>query len=159
MNRQPLKTRAPILNMPCESRPMRATARPADASFDTAAKLPIDVGKVCADLHDEMAQGVTASRIQCEETRPFTCAEQKNVPDAKAAPAEAGGTRTWTAPDGDSKPIVIAGRRSRWRIRDCLHGAVCGPGWRTGFNRPRTATRRVWKPRKALSAVTWTTSG
>ena len=32
---------------------MRATARLADVSFNTVAKLLIDASKVCADLHDE----------------------------------------------------------------------------------------------------------
>ena len=38
---------------------MRATARLADVSFNTVAKLLIDAGKVCANLHDELVQGVT----------------------------------------------------------------------------------------------------
>ncbi len=71
---------------------MRATARLADVSFNTVAKLLIDAGKVCADLHDELVQGVTASCIQCDEIWSFTCAKQKNVPNAKTVPAEAGDT-------------------------------------------------------------------
>lgn len=55
-----------ILNMFCEGQSMRATARLTDVSFNTVAKLLIDAGKVCADLHDEMVQDVTASRIQCD---------------------------------------------------------------------------------------------
>ena len=42
---------------------MRATARLADVSFNTVAKLLTDAGKVYADLHDELVQGVTVSRI------------------------------------------------------------------------------------------------
>ena len=59
-----LKTRSLILKMLCEGQSMRATARLADVSFNTVAKLRIDAGKVCADLHDELVQGVTASRVQ-----------------------------------------------------------------------------------------------
>ena len=106
MNKMPLKTRTLILNMLCEGQSMRATARLADVSFNTVAKLLIDAGKVCADLHDELVQGVTASRIQCDEVWSFTYAKQKNVATAKAAPAEAGDTWTWTALDSDSKVIV-----------------------------------------------------
>lgn len=90
----PLKTRSLILNLLCEGQPMRATARLADVIFNTVAKLLIDAGKVCADLNDEMVQGVAASRIQYNEPQSFTYAKQKNVTGAKAAPAEAGGT--WT---------------------------------------------------------------
>ncbi len=119
MNKLPLKTRSLILKMLCEGQSMRATARLADVSFNTVAKLLIDAGKVCADLHDEKVQGVTASRIQCDEIWSFTYAKQKNVPNAKAAPSEAGDTWTWTALDSDSKLIVswlVGGRDSEYAI-------------------------------------------
>ena len=129
MNKLPLKSRALILNMLCEGQSMRATVRLADVSFNTVAKLLIDAGKVCADLHDELVQGVTASRVQCDEVWSFTYAKQKNVPHAKAAPAEAGDTWTWTALDGDSKLIVswlVGGRDSEYAIAfmDDLRGRL-----------------------------------
>ena len=108
MNKLPLKTRSLILNMLCEGQSMRATARLADVSFNTVAKLLIDAGKLCADLHDELVQDVTASRIQCDEIWSFTYAKQKNVAKAKAAPGEAGDTWTWTALDADTKLIVAS---------------------------------------------------
>ena len=113
----PLKTRALILNMLCEGQSMRATARLADVSFNTVAKLLIDAGKVCADLHDQLVQGVTASRVQCDEVWSFTYAKQKNVATAKAAPQVAGDTWTWTALDADSKLIVssmVGGRDAEY---------------------------------------------
>ena len=48
MNKLPLKTRSLILKMLCEEQSMRATARLADVSFNTVAKLLIDAGAVCA---------------------------------------------------------------------------------------------------------------
>ena len=117
MNKLRLKTRALILNMLCEGQSMRATARLADVSFNTVAKLLIDVGKVCADLHDELVQGVTARRVQCDEVWSFTYAKQKNVATAKAAPQEAGDTWTWTALDADTKLIVssmVGGRDAEY---------------------------------------------
>ena len=119
MNKLPIKTRSLILNMLCEGQSMRATARLADVSFNTVAKLLIDAGKVCADLHDELVQGVTARRIQCDEIWAFTYAKQKNVATAKAAPSEAGDTWTWTALDSDSKLIVswlVGGRDGEYAI-------------------------------------------
>ena len=119
MSKLPLKARSLILNMLCEGQSMRSTARLADVSFNTVAKLLIDAGKVCADLHDEMVQGVTASRIQCDEIWSFTYAKRKNVPNAKAAPADAGDTWTWTALDSDSKLIVswlVGGRDGEYAI-------------------------------------------
>ena len=117
MNKMPLKTRALILNMLCEGQSMRATARLAEVSFNTVAKLLIDGGKACAELHDELVQGVTASRIQCDEVWSFTYAKQKNVAKAKAAPVEAGDTWTWTALDADTKLIVssmVGGRDAKY---------------------------------------------
>ena len=117
INKLPLKTRSLILNMLCEGQSMRATARLADVSFNTVAKLLIDAGKVCADLHDELVQGVPASRVQCDEVWSFTYAKQKNVAKAKAAPDEAGDTWTWTALDADTKLIVssmVGGRDAEY---------------------------------------------
>ena len=113
----PQKTRSLILNMLCEGQSMRATARLADVSFNAVAKLLIDAGKVCANLHDELVQGVTASRVQCDEVWSFTYAKQKNVATAKAAPQEAGDTWTWTALDADTKLIVssmVGGRDAEY---------------------------------------------
>ena len=117
MNKLPLETRSLIVNMLCEGQSMRATARLADVSFNTVAKLLIDAGKVCADLHDELVQGVTASRVQCDEVWSFTYAKQKNVAAAKAAPQKAGDTWTWTALDADTKLIVssmVGGRDAEY---------------------------------------------
>ena len=119
MNKLPLKTRSLILKMLCEGQSMRATARLADVSFNTVAKLLIDAGKVCADLQDELVQDVTASRIQCDEVWSFTYAKQKNVAKAKAAPVEVGDTWTWTALDINSKLIVswlVGGRNGEYAI-------------------------------------------
>ncbi len=119
MNKLPIKTRSLVLNMLCEGQSMRATARLANVSFNTVVKLLVDAGRVCADLHDELVQGVTASRIQCDEVWSFTYAKQKNVDTAKAAPEEAGDTWTWTALDSDSKLIVswlVGGRDSEYAI-------------------------------------------
>ena len=117
MNKLPLESRSLILNMLCEGQSMRATARLANVSFNTVAKLLIDAGKVCADLHDELVQGVTASHVQCDEVWSFTYAKQKNVATAKAAPQAAGDTWTWTALDADTKLIVssmVGGRDAEY---------------------------------------------
>ena len=119
MNKLPLTTRSLILKMLCEGQSIRATARLADVSYNTVAKLLVDAGKVCADLHDELLQDVTARRIQCDEVWSFTYAKQKNVASAKAAPDEAGDTWTWTALDSDSKLIVswlVGGRDGEYAI-------------------------------------------
>lgn len=114
MRKLDLKTRIQILNLLCEGMSMRAVARVADVSFNTVAKLLIDAGTVCAEMHDEMVRDVKASRIQCDEIWAFNYCKQKAVATAKAAPADAGDLWTWTGIDADSKLIVsyLVGDRS-----------------------------------------------
>ena len=114
MRKLALKARVQILNLLCEGMSMRAVSRIADVSFNTVAKLLIDAGTVSAEMHDEMVQGVKASRIQCDEIWAFTYCKQKTVTSAKAAPANAGDIWTWTGIDADSKLIVsyLVGDRS-----------------------------------------------
>ena len=119
MNKLPLKTRALILNTLCEGRSLRAAARLASVSVNTVSKLLIDAGRVCADLHDELMQNVTARRIQCDEIWSFAYAKQKNDATAETALGEAGDTWTWTALDSDSRLIVswlIGGRDSAYAL-------------------------------------------
>ena len=114
MRKLALKARVQILNLLCEGMSMRAVARIADVSFNTVAKLLIDAGTASAEMHDEMVQGVKASRIQCDEIWAFNYCKQKTVTSAKAAPANAGDIWTWTGIDADSKLIVsyLVGDRS-----------------------------------------------
>lgn len=62
MNKLSLKTRALILNMLCETQSIQSTERLVDVGFNTVVKLLIDVGKIAAELHDELIQDVTISR-------------------------------------------------------------------------------------------------
>jgi len=114
MNKLPSTKRAQILNLLCEGMSMRAIARVSDVSFNTVAKALVDAGTVCAEMHDEMVQGVTATRVQCDEIWAFNYCKQRSVATAKAAPADAGDVWTWTAIDADSKLIVsyVVGDRS-----------------------------------------------
>src|SRR4051812_14668640 len=106
MNKLPSAKRVQILSMLCEGSSMRSISRVADVSINTVAKLLADAGKVCAAIHDEKVRGVKAQRVQCDEFWSFTYAKAKNVATAKAAPAEAGDTWTWTAIDADNKLII-----------------------------------------------------
>jgi len=117
MNKLPLAKRVQILSMLCEGSSMRSISRVCDVSINTVAKMLVNAGKVCAAFHDEQVRGVTAKRVQVDEIWSFTYAKQKNVATAKAAPAEAGDTWTWTALDADSKLIVgwlVGGRDAEY---------------------------------------------
>jgi IS1 family transposase len=114
MNKLPTAKRAKILTLLCEGMSMRAIARTEDVSQNTVAKALIDAGTVCAEMHDELVQGVKASRVQCDEIWSFNYCKQRSVATAKAAPEGAGDIWTWTAIDADSKLIVsyLVGDRS-----------------------------------------------
>lgn len=119
MNKLDAKDRARILHMLCEGQSIRSIARVLGVSKNTISKLLVDAGKVCAQYHDENVRNVQSSRIQCDEIWTFTYAKQKNVSHAKAAPAGAGDTWTWTALDADSKLIIsylVGGRDSEYAM-------------------------------------------
>src|SRR3546814_11248798 len=100
--------------MLCAGMSVRAVARLADGCFLSVAKLLVDAGTVCAEMHDELVRDVKASRIQCDEIWAFNYCKQRTVKSAKSAPADAGDIWTWTGIDADSKLIVsyLVGDRS-----------------------------------------------
>jgi IS1 family transposase len=119
MNKLPLAKRVQILSLLCEGSSMRTVSRVCDVSFNTVAKLLVDAGKVCAAFHDEKVRDVKASRVQVDEIWSFTYAKAKNLAKAKAAPAIAGDTWTWTAIEADTKLIVswlVGGRDSEYAM-------------------------------------------
>jgi hypothetical protein len=105
-NKLPLETRVPILTMLVEGSSLRWISRVCDVSINTVTKLLVDAGRVCAVFHDEKVRNVKARRVQVDEIWSFTYAKQKNVAKAKAAPAEAGDSWTWTAIEADTKLII-----------------------------------------------------
>ena len=105
MNKLPLAKRVQILSMLCEGSSMRSISRVVDVSINTVTKLLVDAGETCLEMHDELVRDVKASKVQCDEIWSFCYAKQKNVADAKEAPAEAGDVWTWTAIDADTKLI------------------------------------------------------
>ena len=106
MNKLDLAKRVQILSMLCEGSSMRSISRVVDVSINTVTKLLEEAGEACAAFHYEAVRGVNAKRVQCDEIWSFCYAKEKNVRDAKDAPAGAGNVWTWTALDSDSKLIV-----------------------------------------------------
>src|SRR5688572_1424027 len=99
MNKLSAEARARILHLLCEGNSIRAVTRLTGASKNTVIKLMIDAGKACGAYHDEQVRNLPARRVQVDEIWSFTYAKQKTVRQAKAAPANAGDTWTWTAID------------------------------------------------------------
>jgi IS1 family transposase len=124
MNKLDPVERSRILHLLCEGNSLRAVTRLTGASKVTVTKLLIDAGKASMAYHDANVRNVSAKRIQVDEIWSFTYAKQKNVAAAKAAPAHAGDTWTWTAIEADTKLIVsyfVGGRDGEcamWFIDD-----------------------------------------
>lgn len=112
MNKLDRQKRAQILHLLVEGNSLRATARLADVSFNTTAKLFVDAARACADYQDRTLRNLKCKRLQLDEIWSFVYAKQKNVPGAKAAPANAGDVWTWVAIDADTKLVPS------WRIGD-----------------------------------------
>ena len=115
MNKLPLAQRAQILGLLVEGTSLRATSRLADVSINTVTKLLVDVGTACAAYQDKALRNLSCKRIQVDEIWSFCYAKAKNVPKAKAAPADAGDVWTWTAIDADTKLVasfLVADRSS-----------------------------------------------
>jgi IS1 family transposase len=113
MNKLPHAKRVQILSMLVEGSSMRSISRVCDVSINTVAGLLEKAGEACLAHHDETVHGVKSRRVQCDEIWSFCYAKKKNVPTAKAAPADAGDVWTWTAIDADHKLIVsyLVGKR------------------------------------------------
>jgi IS1 family transposase len=102
-----------------EGNSIRAIERMTGCSKHTVSKLLIDAGNACADYQDKAFRDLTCKRIQVDEIWSFTYAKQKNVADAKAAPADAGDTWTWTAIDAETKLVpswLVGGRDGEYAM-------------------------------------------
>ena len=112
MNKLPAEKRAQILHLLVEGNSLRATARLADVSFNTTAKLFVDSARACADYQDRTLRNLKCKRLQLDEIWSFVYAKQKSLPRAKSAPPNAGDVWTWVAIDADTKLVPS------WRIGD-----------------------------------------
>lgn len=117
MRQLPLEKRATILRCLLDGMSIRATARIADVSKNTVAKLLVEAGAACSAFHDEHVRGVNARRVQCDEIWSFVGCKQKNVkPEASEW---RGDVWTWVGIDADSKlaiSYVVGGRDSEYAI-------------------------------------------
>ena len=112
MNRLPLYKRILILRCLVEGMGIRATARAADVSKLTVARLLKAAGQTCAAYQDQALRDLPCRRIEVDEIWSFVYAKEKNVEEAKAAPRGAGDVWTWVAMCPETKLVMS------WRIGD-----------------------------------------
>ncbi len=118
MNRLSIERRAQILTMLTEGNSMRATARMAGCSFNTVAKLLLDLGDACTEYQDRALVDLDCKLIQADEIWTFCRAKERNVPEKHRGEPGWGDTWTWVAIDADSKlvPSWLVGERN---LEDC----------------------------------------
>ena len=107
-----LHKRILILCCLVEGMGIRATARAADVSKLTVARLLKAAGQTCASYQDQALRDLPCKRIEVDEIWSFVYAKEKNVEEAKAAPKGAGDVWTWIAICPETKLVMS------WRIGD-----------------------------------------
>jgi IS1 family transposase len=116
MSRLSTAQRSQVVSALVEGNSIRSTCRMTGIAKGTVLSLLADLGKVCADYHDEHVRNVAARRIQCDEIWSFCYGKDKNVSEEQKKNG-AGSLWTWTALDADSKLIVsylCGGRDASW---------------------------------------------
>src|SRR5712691_7602860 len=88
----------------CEGVGQRAVARLADVDRKTVARLALQVGKGCAELHDRRMVGVRVARIELDEVWSFVAKKQRRVKPHEAFAK--GDQYTFVALAGTQKAII-----------------------------------------------------
>ena len=114
MNRLSTQDRARVVACLVEGNSIRATVRMTGAAKNTVTKLLVDLGQACSEYQDEVMQGLTCKRAQCDEIWSFCYAKAKNVPADYRDQFGYGDVWTWTAIDADTKlvPSFMVGERT-----------------------------------------------
>jgi len=115
MNRLSIEKQAQIISLLVEGNSLRSTSRIADCSINTVTKLLVEVGKACAQFHNDTVLSLQSKRIQLDEIWSFVYAKERNLPEALKEKEGVGDVWTWTAIDADSKLIIswLVGNHSR----------------------------------------------
>src|SRR5260221_9234927 len=98
MNKLSTAKRVAVIAALVEGNSIRATSRITDVSKPTVLKLLTDLGRVCAEYHDEFVWNLQTERVQCDEIWSFCYAKAKNVPErVRYHVGGAGDVWAWTA--------------------------------------------------------------
>lgn len=116
MNRTPSASRVQVLRCLVDGMSLRATCRVTGVSMPTVLKFLVQIGDLCARLHDQLVMKVAAKRVQVDEAWSFVGAKQKNASDEQKAEGM-GDAWTWIALDSDSKLVIswlVGGRDAEY---------------------------------------------
>jgi len=133
--------RCAIIATLVEGNSMRATARLVDCSFNTVAKLLIEVGRACTKFQDKALRNLPCKRLQVDEVWGFVGAKDLNCSKEKKAQGW-GSAWVWTALDADSKLLAtwFIARAHRARPQRTNHDGWLRDVSQAGsFSIPRTS--------------------
>lgn len=97
--------RAAIVAALCEGTSARATSRLAGVSYDTVAKLSLELGEACIAYMGEHLRNLQCRRLEVDEIWAFCRCKAKNVPQEKVGTLGFGDLWAFTAIDPVSKLI------------------------------------------------------
>jgi IS1 family transposase len=122
MNQMSTAKRAAVVRSLVEGNSMRSTTRMTGAGKNTIARLLIELGRVCANYHDEHVRNVSAKRIECDEVWSYIAMKEKNIPERLQGEYGYGDVWLWTGIDSDSKLMVsyMFGMRDAESARDFM---------------------------------------
>lgn len=100
-----LPKRAAIVRALCEGNSARATSRLVDVSYDTVAKLGLELGEECIRYMDANLRNLQCKRLEVDEIWAFCYCKAKNVPQDKAGTLGLGDLWAFTGIDPETKLI------------------------------------------------------
>ena len=123
--------------MLCDGSSFLSISKGVGVSPNTVAKLLVDAGEVCIELHNALVREVRASRIRTDKIWSFDYGKAPSAEMAEDSPPQS--VWTWTAIDQDTKLIVsyLVGdhfRQAGVALFDDLRARLADPGQLTEAN-------------------------
>ena len=124
---------APIRDL-TEGCSIRATERLTDTHRDTVMRLGVRFGEGCADLHDQMMQGLQVPILEFDEIWGYVGKKQRRTVKGET---DVGDQYTFIALDATHKAIISykTGKRNEATTRECVNDV-----WERVVNRPQITT-------------------
>jgi len=163
MNILPRDKQIDIVAALCEGNGIRATARLTDTDRKTVARLALQVGRGCAELHDRVMVGLRVPRVELDELWAFVGKKQRNV--TREDSLDIGDQYTFIALASSAKAIIAyyTGKRDNIStndfVRDLSERVLGRPEISSdGFRPYRTAIPAVFGARVDYGQIVKTLS-
>ncbi len=121
MNQLNAAKRVQVIKCLTEGCSIRSTVRMTGVGKNTIARLLVDMGTLCAEMHDQVATNLNSLVVQVDEVWSFVGCKEKIATEEKKAEGQ-GDAWTWVAIDSDSKLVIswLVGSRTDSDCRDFI---------------------------------------